>query len=123
MVWNKDYVKLHRKAEQSLIWKGIKRFMAMRHASYFSMVETYNWRWGTDNILDTVEVSQQFKLDPAEINCPLLNIYSEQELMESEAFQSFAKKARIKLNILAQKLLRCPKMKGLTVMLSGQISA
>jgi hypothetical protein len=45
LIWVNDYVELQRKAEQSLIWKPIKQFMKWRHGSYFTMVDTYNWRW------------------------------------------------------------------------------
>ena len=90
-VWDDDYVNLHRRAEHSFIWRLIKGVAKRR---YVTMVDTYNWRWGTDDILDTVEVSRDFVIDPADITCPVLNIYSEQEYAESGAMREWAERAR-----------------------------
>ncbi|MGC9398331.1 MAG: alpha/beta hydrolase family protein [Anaerolineae bacterium] len=111
-VWDDDYVELHRRAEKSLIWRPIKQFMKWRHGTYFTMVDTYNWRWGTDNILDTVEVSKEFVIDPAEITCPLLNIYSEQEYAESGAMHGWAERAKEEVSHPNSKVVILPQDEG-----------
>jgi pimeloyl-ACP methyl ester carboxylesterase len=111
-VWDDDYVMLHRRAERSLLWKLIRRYVKWRHGSYFTMVDTYNWRWGTDNILDTVEVSKKFIIDPKEITCPLLNIYSEQEYAESGAMRSWAERTKQDVSHPNSKVVILPQDEG-----------
>lgn len=46
----------------------------------------YKWRFGADSLEELLTVSEEFSIDPSEINCPTLLISGEQEYEDHEVF-------------------------------------
>lgn len=96
-VWDQDFIALHEKAERSLFYRVVKRLAQWYRSAYFTLVDTYVWRFGADSVPDLIDASEDCVVDPGSITCPMLNILSEQEYAESAAIRSFAERCEREL--------------------------
>lgn len=92
--WNRNYTDLCEKAEKSIFYRLIKKWLEIKHKAYVVMVDTYVWRMGAENPQGLVEATKDCVVDPKLITTPFLNISSEQEVNESQLFNSFAEKIK-----------------------------
>jgi alpha-beta hydrolase superfamily lysophospholipase len=111
-VWNGRIVKLYRQAEHSPFYRLLLNYAQKKRSAYFTMIDTYIWRWGARSLLETVERSKDMHLDPALITCPTLNLVSEQEYVESPQIYGFAQEALQKINTPNKKLMLAPQDEG-----------
>ena len=91
-VWDEDFIALHEKAERSLFYRAVKRFMQWYRGAYFTLVDTYVWRFGADSVPGLIDASKDCVVDPTQITTPLLNVLSEQEVAESSSIRAAAER-------------------------------
>lgn len=89
-VWDQDFIALHEKAERSLLYRVVKRLVQWYRDAYFTLVDTYVWRFGADSVSGLIDATEDCVIDPESITCPMLNLLSEQEYAESAAIRDWA---------------------------------
>jgi hypothetical protein len=111
-VWNGRIVNLYRQAERSPFYRILLKYVQKKRSAYFSMIDTYIWRWGACSLLEMVEMSKDMRLDPALITCPALNLVSEQEYFESPQVYEFAQDSLQKIDNRINTLVLAPQDEG-----------
>lgn len=110
--WDQDFIALHEKAERSLVYSAVKRFFQWYRGAYFTLVDTYVWRFGADSVPGLIDASKDCVVDPEQITTPLLNVVSEQEYAESTAIREWAERCERALAPPNHKLVVMPQDEG-----------
>ena len=111
-VWDQDFVALHEKAERSLLYRTVKRFMEWYRSAYFTLVDTYVWRFGARSVPGLIDASNDCIVDPHQITCPLLNVVSEQEYAESASIRAWAERCEREISHPDSRLVVMPQDEG-----------
>jgi len=110
--WDQDFIALHEKAERPILYRAVKRFMQWYRGAYFTLVDTYVWRFGAESVPGLIDASEDCVVDPGQITCPLLNVLSEQEYAESTAIREWAERCERELAHPNHKLVVMPQDEG-----------
>ena len=111
-VWDQDFVALHEQAERSLLYRTVKRFMEWYRSAYFTLVDTYVWRFGARSVPGLMGASNDCVVDPRQIACPLLNVVSEQEYAESVSIRAWAERCEREIPHPDARLVVMPQAEG-----------
>jgi pimeloyl-ACP methyl ester carboxylesterase len=107
-VWSRRLMKL----SSSLLGVCLRVVYPTFFRAIMNQVDTYRWRWGARTSEELLKASEPFKIDPASIRCPTLNLVAQQECEDFGASRRWAERCQNEIANDQRLLVVTPQAEG-----------